>query len=396
MPTILNITTTYGPSDLPTAWYPEDTIDGTDWVPAGIFTDWQDDRTRQTVYELRASGARPGHALIAEALNLQHARRSFRAGDAWARRVRRDLARGSRPHTGAMDHRSYSLRPNFRQDPAAAPMRDGSRSDTGFITGRFGIEIEFNATGYGADVRAEAVRNMRDAGITVELESYNHTTRPHWKMTTDATVTGGECVSPILAGDTASLDEVRDAIRSIKAAGGTTGRTVGMHVHHDVTDFRDADQRLRLVNTLEAAEAAMSAYVVQDRISPSAPCGATAMQSGDWDRLRRNVPSIMPGSNPNGYHDSGSSVSRYRFFNLEGPMRKYGSVEFRGLGGTLHAGKVRTWVRFGQALIEAARRDITIPMHATPQQLADVFLENNLVGPRTAEKFLSECARRVR
>jgi len=381
--------------EVPVRYYEAADVRG-EFAPAGYYLDWQSDEARAMVHDLRTSGARPAHRDIAVTYGFQHWLHSYRAGDAESRRRQRELARGSNPHAGRRDHRTYARR-NMRTSPAA-PGRSGSRPNTSLSSGRFGIEIEFNTAaeadyGHGHTVRTEAVRLMRAEGITAQIESYNHTTQAHWKMTTDATVTGGECVSPIMAGDTASLDEVRDVIRAIKDAGGVTGRNVGMHVHHDCTDFTTASDRQRLMDVLRHAEHALAAYVYQPRLDGSVGCSARTMRPGEWDTLRRNVANIVPGSNARGYHDSGE-VDRYRFVNVEGPLRKYGTVEFRGLGNTLHAGKVRVWVRVGQATVEFARNGHSLDRDLTPAELMAKLREHNLIGARTADKFLSECERR--
>ena len=47
---------------------------------------------------------------------------------------------------------------------------------------KFGIEIEaYNCS------RERLARELREADIEVTVESYNHTTRPHWKLVTDRT-----------------------------------------------------------------------------------------------------------------------------------------------------------------------------------------------------------------
>jgi hypothetical protein len=71
-------------------------------------------------------------------------------------------------------------------------------------TRTYGIEVEFfNIT------PVKAVQALTAVGILTAYEGYNHHTRPHWKVTTDASVTkrgtgvgaGLELVSPILQGE---------------------------------------------------------------------------------------------------------------------------------------------------------------------------------------------------
>ena len=395
-----NMTLYYDPTtaadvDLPQRWQESTEIRG-DWCPAGVFTDWQSEEARELVYRLRTSGARPTHRNIALAYGFQHWLFSYRAQDCQARRLSRDTVRGRAEHAGSADNRSWSTARHGREASEVSPTRPNSRGNTSLVSGMFGIEIEFNRRDnrYSDEVRRDAVATMVAQGIAARVVNYEHTVRPYWKMTTDATVTGGECVSPILAGDTASLDEVRDVIKAIKDAGGITRHDVGMHIHHNVMDFTTPEMRNRLVNTLESTQHALSQYVMQERISNYARCGATLSSGTEFDAIRRSVRHMTPGQSPNASQASGNSGSRYRFFNIDGPMHKYGSVEFRGLGGTLHAGKVRVWVRMGQAVIEHARLGHTMPMGLTPEGLVDELRSHNLLGRKTGERFLAEVTRR--
>ena len=71
---------------------------------------------------------------------------------------------------------------------------------------RFGVEIEaYNCT------RERLARELREAGISVAVEGYNHDTRNHWKLVTDGSLSGSntfELVSPILEGE-AGLRELQ-------------------------------------------------------------------------------------------------------------------------------------------------------------------------------------------
>lgn len=53
------------------------------------------------------------------------------------------------------------------------------------FTRKFGIEIEaYNCA------REKLANELRAAGIDVAVEGYNHTTRNHWKLVTDSSLTG--------------------------------------------------------------------------------------------------------------------------------------------------------------------------------------------------------------
>ena len=83
----------------------------------------------------------------------------------------------------------------FGQQPAIAAC---SELDYTFNR-RFGIEIE----AYNCE-KGVLARELREAGIAVAVEGYNHNTRDHWKLVTDSSLRGNdtfELVSPILEGE---------------------------------------------------------------------------------------------------------------------------------------------------------------------------------------------------
>lgn len=97
-------------------------------------------------------------------------------------------------------------------------------------TRKFGVEIEF--TGIDQNTAAEAIRR---AGVAAEVQGYNHTTAPIWKVITDSSC-GLEAVSPILQGED-GLRQVAAVCQALAAAGAKVDRRCGYHVHADVSDF---------------------------------------------------------------------------------------------------------------------------------------------------------------
>ena len=108
----------------------------------------------------------------------------------------------------------------------------------------FGVEIEFIRPDF--LTQQEVANKVDDALIEVgggcNLESYNHITRPEWKLVTDASVKGqtgyrgdNELVSPILRGYNGKkqLQIVLDTLNSL---GCDVNVSCGIHVHHDVTN----------------------------------------------------------------------------------------------------------------------------------------------------------------
>lgn len=106
---------------------------------------------------------------------------------------------------------------------------------------KFGIEIEaYNCS------RERLARELREAGIEVVVEGYNHTTRPHWKLVTDSSLNGNdtfELVSPILVGET-GLRELEKVCWVLDLCDVKVNESCGLHVHilHKLVTFATQGQ----------------------------------------------------------------------------------------------------------------------------------------------------------
>jgi hypothetical protein len=223
---------------------------------------------------------------------------------------------------------------------------------------RFGIEIEFNGSDY---IRRDMIPVLQRNGFPVMDLGYTHEVTRCWKMTTDATVSGGELVSPVLSGDDTSIEMVREAIRLLKQNGATTDRNVGMHVHLDATHLRRGQLRVMAAN-MRATERLFASFVPDHRIDGSQSCGGDLIPESTWDEIERwirtvNVANRMRSRDNRNYSCPASRSSSWNFNSL----LTYGSVECRLLGHTLNTIKVRTWIRALQTLMSASRRQHTAP-----------------------------------
>jgi hypothetical protein len=339
----------------PTTFYPVRTLDGVEYA-AGFYTNHRAASVAQAAWEMREVGTT--YPVIAATLGMQTWSHAQLAVLAVARRTGR-RERRSRTHTV------------------------GARRMVEFVTGRrFGVELEFN----GHVSHSALAHRLRADGLAAEAESYNHQTRGYWKLTTDATVSGGELVSPILAGDE-GWDDMRTAMRAITAQGGTVGRNAGTHVHHDVTDFTNHQQMRDLVDNLQAAQDAVMTFIPQSRWA-SGWCGK--LSSTEFDNLRTAIDNdrLMPnvrGSSADRRH-YGVPVDRYRAFNFNATLI-YGTVEFRAHGGTLNAGKIRPWIAVGQAIIEFSRQGRTFHSRQSVQGMLDTLVAAGVLSQRMAVKF---------
>lgn len=274
-----------------------------------------------------------------------------------------------------------------------APRRAYSRSVQQITSRRFGIELEFNGAGW---MRQRIVESLNAGGIRAAVEHYNHDVRPHWKMTTDATVTGGELVSPIMSGTPESLEEVLECIRTIKAVGGTTGRRVGMHVHHDVNDF-NGDDMVRLVQTLRFLQPALAAFVPRHRYDGSNTYGARMIREREWDALECSVTNgqLAPAAvRTRAARVGACPVTRYSAVNFNSVLT-YGTVEIRLLGNTLNTKKVKTWVETTTAIFRAVKAGAEVSSLMTQHQMVDWLVQNGSLNAQTGAHYVQVCAARA-
>lgn len=215
---------------------------------------------------------------------------------------------------------------------------------------RFGVEIEFIGSGHALN---EA---MIAEGLTCSMQQYNHrVSRSSWKIVPDGSVIGGaELVSPVLRGDD-GFAQLAKACRALLAAGCTTNKTTGLHVHHDVHDLRVSAFQ-RLVHNWHHAQPAIDGLVAPSRRqygSHSHWCQrSTTYDLDSVDSLttmdRTRAAQTLRGD-------------RYRSLNLQS-YGKYGTVEVRQHQGSIDNAKISAWVKFGQAMIDAAVADVNIMM----------------------------------
>lgn len=332
----------------------------TDGTPAGFYTDHTDLAAQREAYSLRSTGST--FPAIAEQIGFQH----------W-------------------DHAQMAVRTYCRVTGAAEPRSYTRRTRRNITVRRFGIEIEFNAPRHAQyGIRESIVNTLTRQNIAAAVEGYNHDTRSYWKMTSDATVSGGELVSPIMSGTAESLDEVREALRAVKLHGGTAGRNQGMHVHHDVTDFTQPEM-VTLVTNLRRAERALGAFVPRNRTNGTAS-GYAAQYLGEyeWSMIEDAAANgtLVPDTNRTRQNRLGAfGVSRYRSINFN-PVLTYGTVEFRLLGNTLNPIKVRAWIEVGQALIVFSKTGRTFDTTVNAEQMTDRLVQENLISRATADKYM--------
>lgn len=197
----------------------------------------------------------------------------------------------------------------------------------------FGIEIEF--IGASRYTVAEAINR---AGVDCQVEGYNHTTRSHWKIVTDASLEGsetGELVSPILQG-AAGFAELKTVVAAINSVDGlTVNYSCGLHVHLDCRDMT--------VNEVGKTFERYANFESQiDQVMP------LSRRSSRWCHT------INTSSKKQLLASAIRSGEKYDLADIQGKFYKVnltnvatrGAIEFRQHSGTTDYTKISNWVIF--------------------------------------------------
>lgn len=207
---------------------------------------------------------------------------------------------------------------------------------------KFGIEMEIAGIN-----RETALRALNSVGINAVSEGYNHTTRRHWKIVSDASVRGGfEVVSPVLEGE-AGIAEAEVVARALDDAGANVNVTCGLHVHFDAADLSAADIKA-IIRRYAAHEAEIDAFMPPSRrANANQYCRSLSELMNDRFERVQTMQELMA-------HQG----SRYYKVNLQS-FQRHGTIEFRQHSGTINASKVSNWVRFLAAFIDECKRVAT-------------------------------------
>lgn len=234
---------------------------------------------------------------------------------------------------------------------------------------QFGIELEIVGIS-----RETAIAALSAVNINVVSEDYNHTTRSHWKIVSDASVSDGfEVVSPILCGE-AGLAQAEIAARALDDAGARVDYTCGLHVHFDASDL-SLDHLKAIVRRYAAHEEEIDAFMPRSRRG----CQNRYCKSMEFFAARdfERITSISD------FIDA--QDDRYYKVNLQS-LRRHGTIEFRQHSGTVNAAKITSWVRFLAAFIKecknsAAATATSLPVLSGVQgKLAKMFAAQGTVS----------------
>ena len=222
---------------------------------------------------------------------------------------------------------------------------DGPVAATFAFTRSFGIEIEM------FDVKRERlVTELRAAGINIEAEAYNHSTRAHWKIVSDGSVCGSnalELVSPVLRGED-GIEQLRKVCATLKRLNAKINRTCGLHIHFGTDDFRD-DARVwkNLFHNYATLEPLIDGFMpASRRANNNIYCRSLRVPglAGKLDRATtlRDLEAAITGT------------SRYFKMNVQAYWR-HRTVEFRQHSGSIEFDKISNWLHFLARLIDFSK-----------------------------------------
>ena len=211
---------------------------------------------------------------------------------------------------------------------------------------RYGVEIEI----VNID-RQKLLDNLSRAGIECYYEGYNHRTRPHWKIVTDASVHNGyELVSPILEGEEGLLNikKVTKAIGLSKRNNDmdTVNRSCGLHIHIDTEGLSSQDIGW-IAKRYKDNETSIDNFFPSSRRGNPRYCGSMQTTWVDIDDLvqKHDIPlSHFRGFNFN--------PSRFSKVNFSKAYTTHKTIEFRQHSGTTDYNKIANWIEFLQNFVE--------------------------------------------
>ena len=228
------------------------------------------------------------------------------------------------------------------------------------LTKRFGIEIEL--TGITKEIAANTLKKIVGGRLQHTRDSYdtirvNATDGRTWKIMNDSSIRkenrwghtedrdySVEFVSPILT--SVDIDTIQEIVRALRAVGGKTNSSCGIHIHLD-----GADHTVQSLKNFINIIASKALQIKTDRMR-----WCKKMDQRLIDEIQRKKPRTMQEIKDIWYNESNAGYhshydqSRYHFLNLHSYFEGNHTVELRGFNSTLHAGKVKAYILLALAI----------------------------------------------
>ena len=257
----------------------------------------------------------------------------------------------------------------------------------------FGAEIEFVSRDRGERLQSE----MRARGLECRIEGYNHVTKRHWKIVTDASVKpngaqrrdgyckGLELVSPILQGAN-GLEQLKTACEALEAADAKVNITCGLHVHHGADDFSIDNFRGLLKLYVRFEETIDELQPASRRRSVNTYCKSIkTVTTAGTERLVDRCETV---------HDL-TQLYRSRFYKLNfHSFATHTTVEFRHHSGTLEFEKISKWVMLTQAMVERTFKGAVVK-GAAGSDSWKLFTETIFLDRKNGQHAKSEYAKQL-
>lgn len=214
---------------------------------------------------------------------------------------------------------------------------------------KFGVEIEF----FGAQDE-NLKQNFVNSGLEIKIESYNHTTRPHWKFVSDSSIFGlnaKELVSPVLQGQS-GLTEFRKACKALRLSNAKVNKSCGVHVHLDANDYSLENFKTLLKNQ----------YIIEAQVDKMMPTSRRGNANRFCQGFRRNSQRtfFQKIDNCQTVREL-ASIFRTRYFKLNlQSFQRHGTVEFRQHGASTNFLKIKNWILICARLVEFSKQNILL------------------------------------
>lgn len=242
-----------------------------------------------------------------------------------------------------------------------------SEEENTMLTRNFGIEIEFTgiAREKAAKVLAEHLQgNISPAGGDFKVRDREGKS---WQIVYDGSLRcqrkeagrkvstsrnySVELVSPILKYEE-DIDTLQEAVRKLRKAGAFVNSSCGIHIHLNGGDHNPRSLR-NFMNIIYSRNDLLytSLEIKRERIKY-----CKKMDKNLVEKMNKKKPTTLKQIEDiwyEGYYESRSRNyhnSRYHFLNLHSFFNGVGTVELRGFNGTLHAGKIRSYILLSLAM----------------------------------------------
>ena len=213
----------------------------------------------------------------------------------------------------------------------------------------FGVELEVTMPrGNSGDEGARNLaRLLTENGVDCQAEGYNHLTRPHWKIVTDASIgyQNREIVSSVLRGED-GLEETRKVCGLLQQFGCGVDQQCGMHVHVGMRDrFHERIGVFKeVLRTYHKYESILDQLMAPSRRAQrNAYCGSVR-----WNEIIERAANVE--DLRNAYGDRAK-------VNFAGAYWRHGTVEFRHHQGTVNGEKATKWIALCLRLVAHAARN---------------------------------------